>query len=93
MKKIVLVLVLAIACLLTGCSRSKITKANFEKIKVGMTKAEVVAILGEPTGSELVFQINDNQTFAPVWEAPDFKIVAAFSPDGKLLVKRLDTDE
>lgn len=34
---------------LTGCARSKITKENFDKIKLGMTQAEVQAILGPPT--------------------------------------------
>lgn len=35
---------------LSGCSR--ITSANFEKIKVGMSPAEVKAILGEPTSMQ-----------------------------------------
>jgi hypothetical protein len=41
-----------LAIFLAGCGApSKITKENFDKIKVGMTYAEVNAILGEPTES------------------------------------------
>ena len=36
---------------LSACA-SKISLANFEKIKTGMSLAEVTAILGEPTGSK-----------------------------------------
>jgi len=35
---------------LAACG-SKINQANFDKIKVNMTKQEVIAILGEPTES------------------------------------------
>lgn len=34
---------------LIGCSGSKITKENFDKIKLGMTQGEVQGILGPPT--------------------------------------------
>ncbi len=34
---------------LMGCAGSKITKENFDKIKLGMTQEEVQAILGPPT--------------------------------------------
>ncbi len=34
---------------LAGCARSKITKDNFDKIKLGMTQEEVQGILGPPT--------------------------------------------
>jgi len=41
--------------LLSGCgggrSGSSVTKANADKIQVGMTEADVVAILGAPTDS------------------------------------------
>lgn len=32
-----------------GCTGSRLTQANFEKVKEGMTVAEVERILGEPT--------------------------------------------
>jgi hypothetical protein len=34
---------------LVGCSGSKITKENFDRIKLGMTQEEVQGILGPPT--------------------------------------------
>ena len=34
---------------LIGCSGSKITKENFDRIKLGMTQEEVQGILGPPT--------------------------------------------
>ncbi len=45
-----LALFLVAALLLpAGCAGSKITKENFDKIKLGMTQEEVQAILGPPT--------------------------------------------
>jgi hypothetical protein len=81
------------AAFIVGCGAgSKITRENYDKVKEGMTKAEVVAILGEPTGSELIGQINDQEIRGPSWQGSDFKIVTMFSDDGKLKVKRLDKD-
>jgi hypothetical protein len=34
---------------LIGCGSSKITKDNFDRIKLGMTQEEVQGILGSPT--------------------------------------------
>jgi len=34
---------------LIGCAGSKITKENFDRIKLGMTQEEVQGILGPPT--------------------------------------------
>jgi SmpA / OmlA family len=36
---------------LAGCARSKITKDNFDRIRLGMTQEEVQQILGPPTES------------------------------------------
>ena len=84
---------LGLAVLISGCGAgSKITKENYEKVKEGMTRAEVVAILGEPTGSELVGQINEEEIKGPVWQGTGIKIVTMFSDKGTLLVKRLDKD-
>ena len=94
MKNITLTLLLLIAVtLVAGCGvGSKVTKENYDKVKEGMTKAEVVAILGAPTGSEVVGQINDNEIKGPVWEANGLKIVTMFSQEGKLQVKRMDKE-
>jgi hypothetical protein len=82
------------AVFIAGCgASSKITKENYDKVKEGMTRAEVVAILGEPTGSELVGQINETEIKGPMWQGSGFKIVTMFSDDGKLSVKRMDKDD
>src|SRR5947209_8805494 len=46
--RILMAAALALCLLLTGCG-SKVSKDNFEKIKPGMTQAEVEAILGTGT--------------------------------------------
>jgi uncharacterized protein YceK len=49
MKKfLVLMLMVGLVAGLSGCS-SKVNKENYDKIKMGMTQAEVESILGEPT--------------------------------------------
>jgi hypothetical protein len=83
------------AAVLAGCgagASTKITKENYDKIKEGMAKTEVLAILGEPTGSELLGQVQDQELRGPVWQGRGFKIVVGFDDDGKLLAKRLDTE-
>ena len=40
------VLLIAVAALLVGCN--KLSKANYDKLKVGMEYDEVVAIFGKP---------------------------------------------
>lgn len=41
-----LLLVLACTALILGCS--KVTRENYDKVKVGMAMGEVTAIIGEP---------------------------------------------
>ncbi len=88
-----LLLSLAVAALV-GCrgSSSKITKENFERIHEGMTKAEVVAILGKPTGKETVAEMNGRKTSGVVWKERRTKITVAFSPDDKLVVKSIESE-
>ncbi|MBE9608081.1 outer membrane protein assembly factor BamE domain-containing protein [Chitinilyticum piscinae] len=43
---------LALTALLLLAACSKITAENYQKVKSGMSRAEVVAILGEPTQSD-----------------------------------------
>jgi hypothetical protein len=86
--------VLCALCLaLTGCNESKVTKANFDKIKNGMTLKEVQAILGEGSrqgdGSLVANQVGvDLSGGAPpssttdyVWENGKKKITITFSMD------------
>lgn len=79
---------IALAGLFTGCG-SKISEANYDKVKEGMTKAEVVAILGQPTETEVVGQTNGADIKGPVWEGNGYKVVTVFSPDDKLLTKTI----
>lgn len=84
---------IVIAALLAGCGgSSKITKENFEKIKEGMTEAEVVAILGKPAGTEAVAEFNGKKIPGSVWQERGIKIIAAFSTDGKLSVKSIEIE-
>src|SRR5262245_9618859 len=88
---ILTVLSVITAVLLAGCSGgSKISQANYDKVKEGMAKADVIAILGEPTGTEMVGQINDTKIMAPIWQRGSLKIVIGFDDAGKVLAKRLD---
>lgn len=43
-------IVLAVLCVLAACS--KISAENYQKMSSGMSRAEVVALLGEPTHME-----------------------------------------
>lgn len=43
-------LLVGAALLLSGCA--KLTRENYEKIESGMTKQQVIALLGEPTQVE-----------------------------------------
>ena len=76
------------AALLVGCSH-KISQSNFDKVKEGMTKAEVVAILGEPKETEVVGKTNNVDIMGPVWEGDGYKITAVFSADDKLQTKNI----
>jgi outer membrane protein assembly factor BamE (lipoprotein component of BamABCDE complex) len=82
-------LVLAVALTwifsLTGCGVDRITKANFDKVKIGMTETEVQAILGPPTESTGV----DVAVFAgttSIWRHKDVVITIQFV-NGKVVAK------
>jgi hypothetical protein len=86
------VLFLALICIaLTGC-KSKITKANYEKVSEGMNLKEVENILGEGSklgdGSGIAAQAGVNLPGAAtgrgdtyVWESGDKKITIIFVQD------------
>lgn len=44
-----MLLVVILGAGLAGCAPAKVTKDNFDKIKLGMTQEEVQQILGPPT--------------------------------------------
>ena len=64
--------------LLVACS--KINSANFEQIKPGMTMAQVVKILGEPTSVESVNIAGISGTSAS-WKNHDATVVIQFFND------------
>src|SRR5262245_31351643 len=72
------------AALVAGCrgtETNKITRKNVETIKLGMTRAQVVAILGEPTGTTL---FGSEKEEVPVWQGHSVRVVAGFDENGKL---------
>lgn len=80
---------IAAAALLAGCG-SKVSQSNFDKVKEGMTKSEVVAILGEPKETEVVGHTNNVDIKGSVWEESGYKITAVFSSDDKLQSKTIN---
>jgi len=80
--------IITAAFLLAGCG-SKVSQSNFDKIKEGMTKAEVVAILREPKETEEAGHTKNTDVTGPVWESNGYKITAMFSADGKLQTKNI----
>jgi SmpA/OmlA family protein len=84
------------AVLLAGCNSSggggnpRVTKENFAKLTNGMSRADVVEILGEPSGTEAAGQLNQQQIQGHVWQGSNAKIVVAFNSEGKLISKRMD---
>ncbi len=82
----ILSVVLAFAFITAGCGVDKVNKTNFDKIKTGMTEAEVQAILGPPTESSGV----DVAVFAgttSIWKEGDTVISIQFV-NGKVIAKQ-----
>ncbi len=81
-----LCLLLILSVVLASCMASPINEANFQKIKTGMTQAEVQAILGPPTESSSV----DVAVFAgttSTWKHKDVTISIQFV-NGKVIAKQ-----
>jgi hypothetical protein len=94
-----LVLLVVTCLLLPGC-KSKITKANFDKIQDGMTLEEVEGILGKgesqtgdpsvmlgQAGVALPMQSGQSKDQVYVWESGNKKITIVFRQDK--VVKRI----
>lgn len=64
-------LITALVLLLSGCSN--VTKANYDKIKSGMTYDEVVEILGKPEGCSETLGISNCE-----WKDDEAKISITF---------------
>ena len=71
---------------LAACGASRINQANFEKIKTGMSLAQVQAILGEPTEASSVDLAVFSGT-ASKWRQGDVTITIQFV-NGKVMAKQ-----
>ncbi len=78
-----------VAALLAGCASSRLTSANYARIGDGMDRADVVAILGEPT--EMISgSLMGESGGGAVWRQGDTVVVIQFAGDrvaGKQIVK------
>jgi hypothetical protein len=70
---------------LMACSGAKITQENFDKIKTGMTMAEVKAILGEPADSSSI-DVAVISGGAAMWKGNGITINIQFM-NGKVIAK------
>ncbi len=84
---VILALLLALTCLACG---SRVDLESFEKIKNGMTLAEVTAILGEPTES---YSMNIGPVSGTMtkWQAKNGTIAIQFL-NGKVVAKQFLKD-
>jgi hypothetical protein len=71
---------------LVSCGGSKISQENFEKIKTGMSLAQVQAILGEPTEASSMDLAVFSGT-ASKWRQGDVTITIQFV-NGKVVAKQ-----
>jgi hypothetical protein len=76
------------ACLifLSACGGAKISQENFDKVKVGMTQAEVKAILGEATEASSLDVAGFSGTTS-TWRRGDTTITIQFV-NGKVVAKQ-----
>ena len=99
-RKCVRFLVILLVCLLLPACQSKVTKANFDKVKEGMTLEEVEKVLGKGSketgdGSNVAGQFGVALPSAPTsgggdvysWESSSSTIRLTFR-DGKLVHKQ-----
>jgi hypothetical protein len=85
MKSVLFALVAAV--LIAGCSR--VTQENFLKVQEGMSEAEVIAILGEPTESNSVNLLGVSGTSSR-WLARGAVISVQFV-NGKVALKSFES--
>lgn len=96
-----LALALAVCLLLPACIKNKVTKANYDSIKEGMTLAEVEKLLGKGTkdegdGTNVAAQFGVHVEAAPrsgsgttyTWERGGNSITVFFNKEGKVANKR-----
>jgi hypothetical protein len=76
---------------LSACGGAKINQENFDKVKVGMTQAEVKAILGEATEASSLDVAGFSGTTA-TWRHGDTTITIHFV-NGKVVAKHFAKPE
>jgi hypothetical protein len=78
--------VLVLVLVLSACGNARITQGNFDRIKVGMTQAEVIVILGEPTESSSLDIAGFSGTNS-TWKGREITIAIQFL-NGKVVAKQ-----
>src|SRR5262245_55865060 len=83
---------LASALLLLTLPAERVTHATVDRIQIGMTEAEVEAILGGPASPRQTVSVNLDIPGQPVraqknWPGYDGVAVVAFSPEGTVVWK------
>lgn len=86
LKKAPLVLVFALALLLTACGDT-VTRENYEKIETGMSQDEVIALLGEPQEFNSV-ELGELSGGTARWTGKTQSISVTFTND-KVAFKRI----
>lgn len=76
---------------LSACGGAKINQDNFDTIKIGMTQAQVKAILGEPTESSSLDIAGFSGTTS-TWKSGDITIAIRFI-NGKVVAKQFSKPE
>ena len=75
---------------LAACGASRLTQENFDKIRTGMTQAEVTAILGEPRSSSVDVAIFFGT--ASTWKNDGTTITIQFA-NGKVVAKQFSKEK
>lgn len=86
LKKIITAFILTLTVFLISCG-SPISQKNFDKIKSGMSKNEVIQLLGEPTESTGM-GLGEISGANLVWKSSEITITIQFIND-KVAVKSL----
>lgn len=89
-KLMILFFLISVTFISFGCSVDKISKENFDRIKTGMTEAEVQAILGPPTESTGV-DVTVFSGTTSIWKKSDTVISIQFV-NGKVVAKQFSKE-
>lgn len=85
-------LILMLGCSLLWACSSPVNEQNYEKIKNGMLRQQVIQILGAPTDSASI-SIGDLSGNSTTWEHGDMKIVIQFVNDKVFLKNYIRIDK